>query len=89
MPKKIMSMLLTLLFTCLAFSVSVSLDFPRTAHDFFSGLSNHFHGLRRTFSEICKKFDALPLSDPSQNRVSPDTRLQIKGHRKSAHHSAA
>jgi hypothetical protein len=42
------------------FSISVSLDFPRTAHDFFTeSLYNHFHGLYRTCSEICTKFDAF------------------------------
>jgi hypothetical protein len=37
------------------------------------------YGLRRTFFEICTKFDAVPLSDPLRNRISPDTQLQIKG----------
>jgi hypothetical protein len=51
-----MSMLLTFLFTCLAFSVSVSLDFPCPAHVILSErLFNHFQGLRRTFSEISIK----------------------------------
>jgi hypothetical protein len=57
------------------FSVSVSLDFPCTAHAFLpERLSN-----RCTFSEICTEFDAVPLSAPSRNRIRPDTRLQIKG----------
>jgi hypothetical protein len=47
--KKIMSMLLTLLFTCFAFfSVSVSLDFPCMAHAFFTErLSKLCQGVRR------------------------------------------
>jgi hypothetical protein len=47
-------------------------------------LSNHWQGLHRTFSKIRTQFDAVPLSDPSWNRIRPDTRLQIKGHKKSA-----
>jgi hypothetical protein len=31
------------------------------------------------FSEIYTKFDAIVLSEPSRNRIGPDTRLQIKG----------
>jgi hypothetical protein len=34
--------------------------------------------LRRSFSEICTKFVAHLLSDPTRNRIRPDTRLQIK-----------
>jgi hypothetical protein len=64
-----MSMLLTLLFTCLTF---------------FVVLSNHCQGLCRTFSEICTKFDAHSLLDQSQNRIRPDTRLHIEGRKKSA-----
>jgi hypothetical protein len=30
------------------------------------------------FSDICKKYDVHSLSDPLQNRIKPDTRLQIK-----------
>jgi hypothetical protein len=73
------------LFTCLAFSVLEALEFPRTAHDFFpEHLSNQFQGLRRTFSEIFTKIDAVPLSDPLRIRIRPDTRLQIKGRKNSA-----
>jgi hypothetical protein len=55
------------------FSVSVSLDFPCAAHAFFpERLSNHCLGLRCTSSEFCTKFDAVPLSDPSRNRIRPD-----------------
>jgi hypothetical protein len=56
MSKKILSMLLTLLFTCLAFSVLVSLDFTCTTHAFFlECLFNQCQGLLRTFSYICAK----------------------------------
>jgi hypothetical protein len=66
-------MLLTLLFVCLAFLVLVSLG----AHAIFpERLSNHFQGFRRTFSEICTKFDAVPLSDTSRNRIRADTLLK-------------
>jgi hypothetical protein len=42
MSKKLMIMLLALLFICLASFRSVSLDFPCTAHAFFpERLSNH------------------------------------------------
>jgi hypothetical protein len=64
----------------------VNLDFPCTAHAFFPEcLSNHCQGLCHTFTEICTKFDAVPLSHPSQNRIRPDTRLQIKGCKKNHH----
>jgi hypothetical protein len=41
------------------------------------------------FSKICTKLDAVPLSVPSRNLIRPNTRLQIKGHKKSALHPAA
>jgi hypothetical protein len=42
------------------------------AHAFFpERLSNHCQGLRLTFSNICTKFDAVPLSDPSQKSAHP------------------
>jgi hypothetical protein len=79
MSWKMMSIILILLFTCLAFSVSVSFDFPCTAHALFpERLSYHYHSLYH------KKIIDLPLSDPSRNRIKPDTRLQMKG-RKSQH----
>jgi hypothetical protein len=66
------------------FSVSVSLDFPCTAHAFFTErLSKSFSGLRLTLFNIYTNFNAVPLSDPSRNRIRPDTRLQIKGRKKS------
>jgi hypothetical protein len=43
-------------------SVSMISEFSRTVLTFFPGsLSNYFHGLRRTFPEICTKFDAHSL----------------------------
>jgi hypothetical protein len=42
-------------------------------------LSNHCQGLHRTFPEICTTFSAVLLSDPSQNRIRPNTPIQIKG----------
>jgi hypothetical protein len=53
------------------FSVSVSLGFPCMAHASFPEcFSIHCQGLCRTFSEICTKFDAVPLLDPTWNRIS-------------------
>jgi hypothetical protein len=44
---------------------SMSFEHPCTVHTFFPEyLSNHYHGLCCTFSEICTKFDAVPLLDP-------------------------
>jgi hypothetical protein len=64
----------------------MSLDFPSTAHAFFpERLSTNSQSLRRTFSEICTQFDAVPLSNPSRNRIRSDTRLKIKGRKKPAH----
>jgi hypothetical protein len=58
---------------------------PCTAHAFFpKRLSNHCQHLHHTFSKIYTEFDSHSLSDPSWNRIRPDTRLQIKGHKKSA-----
>jgi hypothetical protein len=69
----------------LPFLALVSMDFPCVAHAFFTErLSNHWQGLHRTFSEICRKFDAVSLSDPAWNRIMPNARLQIKGHTNSA-----
>jgi hypothetical protein len=83
-----MSMLLTLLFSCLSFfllSLGESLNFPCTSQAFFpERLSNHCQCLCRTFSEFSTKSNAVPLSDPSGNRVRPGTRLQIRG-RKNQH----
>jgi hypothetical protein len=58
------------------FSVSVSLNFPCTVHASFpKRLYNHF---RCTLTEICTKYDAIPLLDPSRDGIRSDTRLQIK-----------
>jgi hypothetical protein len=64
------------------FLVSVSLYFPCTSHAFFpERLSYHCLGVCHNFSEVCKEFDAVPLLDSSQNRIRPNTRLQIKEHK--------
>jgi hypothetical protein len=47
-------------------------------------LPNHFQRIRHTFLKIYKQFDAVLLSNPSGNRIRPDTGLQINGHKKSA-----
>jgi hypothetical protein len=55
-------------------------------HSFFpERLSNQYQCLRRTFSDICTNFDASSLSGPRRNRIRPDTQLQIKRRKKSAH----
>jgi hypothetical protein len=70
--------------------VSASSDFMCTADAFFpQRLSNHCQGIRGTFSEICTKFDGVPLSDPSRNRIRRGTRLQIKGRKNQHVHPAA
>jgi hypothetical protein len=52
---------------------------PCSARTFFpERLSNHCQDLSRTFSEICTKFDAVRLSDPSRNHIGPEARLQMK-----------
>jgi hypothetical protein len=51
---------------------------------FHERLFSNCKGFRRSFSEICTKFDAVPLSGPSRNHIGPDTRLAIKG-RKNEH----
>jgi hypothetical protein len=40
---------------------------------FHAPLTNHCQGLHRTFSEICTKSDAVPLSDPSRNVIRANT----------------
>jgi hypothetical protein len=47
-------------------------------------LSNHCQGYRRTFSQMCTKYDDFPLSYSSRNRIRLDTWLQIKGRKRSA-----
>jgi hypothetical protein len=68
MSKEMLNILMTFIFTCLAFSAcpepSKPLKYPRKDHVFFpKRFSNHFQGLRLTCSEIRRKFDVL-LSDP-------------------------
>jgi hypothetical protein len=59
---------------------SMSLDSQCASHVFIPEiLSNHCRGLRLTFSEICTKFDAVPLSYPSRILIWPDTPPQING----------
>jgi hypothetical protein len=61
-------------------AVSNSLDYQCTAHSFFPEcLSNHCQGLHSTFPKICTKYDDVPVSDQSQNRIRPHTELKIKG----------
>jgi hypothetical protein len=89
MSKKMISMLLNFLVVlngCLT-SPEPSMPFkhPCTAHASFpERSSNHCWCFRHTFSKICTEVDSHLLSDPSRNRIRPDTRLQIKGHKKSA-----
>jgi hypothetical protein len=68
MSKKMMSMFLTLLFTCLTFFGLSNFRLPVYCSFFFL----------RTLV-LCAMFSALASSDPSQNRIRPDTLLQIKG----------
>jgi hypothetical protein len=83
-----LSMLLTLLVTYLAISVSASLYFPCTAHAFLpERLSNP--GSPLYFSRDCTKYDAHLLSDKSWNCIRPDTRLQLKGRKNQYFHPAA
>jgi hypothetical protein len=71
--------------SCLS-SVSLTLDFPCMAHAFFpEHLSDHCQGIRRTFSEICTKFDAVPLPDASRNHIRLGTGLLIKEGQKNQH----
>jgi hypothetical protein len=73
-----------LLFTCLAF-FGMTLGFSSGSLRFLlECLSDHRQGLHCTFSDICIKCNAVPLSGTSQNRIRPDTRFQIKEHKKSA-----
>jgi hypothetical protein len=61
-----MSMLLTLLFTCLAL-LGLG-EFGLSVH-----VSNHCEGLRRNFSEIRTELDVVPSSDQSRNLASHTT----------------
>jgi hypothetical protein len=76
-----MSMFFNLLFTYLGL---VEFGVPCTADASFpERLSNHFQYLLCTYS------DAVPSLNPSENRISQHTRLQIKGRRIQHVHSAA
>jgi hypothetical protein len=76
--KKIMHVLDIVLHIPGTFSVSASLRFPSTAHAFSpERLYNNFQHLRHTFSDICTKFDAVLLSDPSRGFIMPDTVLHV------------
>jgi hypothetical protein len=86
LPGQIFLWTIPLLFTCLAtfqsqwvYTFSIWIIFPFPKH-----LSNHRKGLHRISSEICTKSDTVLLLDPSWNHSRIDTRLQIKGHKKSA-----
>jgi hypothetical protein len=75
MSKNMMSMLFTLLFTCLDFSGLGDFYSPCTAHALFpERLPDHCQYLRRTISEICTTFVTVRLLDSLQNRI---TRLQL------------
>jgi hypothetical protein len=89
MSKKIMNMLLTLLFNCLTFSGLCEFGHvfkhPCTVHAFLpERLPNHCQGLLRTFSETCT-FDAVPMLDPLRYRIRTVILLQIIGRKESAH----
>jgi hypothetical protein len=65
---------LVLLITCLVSFGLGEFELSITTYAFFlERLSNHCQGLLDTFSEMCTKFDAVPLSDPFQNHIRPDT----------------
>jgi hypothetical protein len=77
--KKMISIVLTLLFTCLGefgLSVNSSCFLPKC-------LCNQWQGHHYTFSEIWT-FYAVPLLNSLQKHIRPDTCLQIKACKKSA-----
>jgi hypothetical protein len=87
MSKKMMSMLLTLLFHLsraflglseFGLSVYASRLLPRM-------LVNHRQHLHHIFPKIHMKFDAVPVSDPWQNHIRPDKKFETKGHTKLTH----
>jgi hypothetical protein len=73
-------------------------NLPRTKHTiktplygsafFPNSLFHHFQDLCHTFLEIFTKFYGQLLSDPSQNYIRLDTRLQIQGHKNQHVHPA-
>jgi hypothetical protein len=80
MSKKMMSMLLIMLFTCLAFLFAVTLNFACTVRAFFPKcLSNHCQSLRDLHKKWCTL--AVPLADPShQTRFTTPNRRKISTH---------
>jgi hypothetical protein len=78
MSKKMMKMLLTLLFTCPAFFFFGFSKFGLSVHGSCFLPQSRCQGLCDTSSEIFRKFDAVALTDPSQNHIRPNTQLQIK-----------
>jgi hypothetical protein len=90
MSKKMMSMLLTLLFTCIAFfGLPCSEHAIQTRVRRMLSSSNACIIIARmsveSFSEVCRNFGTLPMFGPSRIRIRPDTRVQIKGLKRSAH----
>jgi hypothetical protein len=86
MSNKMMTLLSTLLFTCLAFVflVSVSLDFPCTTHCFFpKSLSNHCQGLHHTLPTLSQNVMHTHCSIHCEI-TSGQIQLQTKGHKQSA-----
>jgi hypothetical protein len=81
MSKKIMSMLLTLLFTCLAFSVSASLDFLCTAQVFFPERLSNARVSVALFRDLHNMWCCSFVGSVAKES---DTRLQINGRKKSA-----
>jgi hypothetical protein len=64
-----------------------SFKHPCTVHAVFpKHLSDHCQGLHHTFPNLHNIWFTLtvPLSDPLQHHIRPNTRLQIKGQNKSA-----
>jgi hypothetical protein len=83
MRKKMMSMLLTLLFICLAY-----FGLPWTEHAIQTPvygscfLPQHFLIFARVSVALFPKFDAVPWSYPLQNCIRPVTRHEIEGRKK-------
>jgi hypothetical protein len=85
MSQKMKSMLLTVLFISIAF-----FGLPWTEHAFQTPaycsssfltrkIVYYYQCIRRSFCEICTKFDAVLLSDALRNRIRSETGLQIRG----------
>jgi hypothetical protein len=81
-----LSILLTMIFTCLTFFALGEFGLSVYGSCFLvRSLSNHSQRLGHTFCEICTTFDAHSLSHSSRNRIRTDTGLQIKRHKISTH----